>query len=228
MSDMKKITDIRNIKGYSMVELLTVMAIIGILAFIAVPQYSDYLAKSSVRQATSDLLQNARLARTLAIKENQPYVIAFNIGGANTYSIGFDTNGDGIPEGYDNGPVRLVNLQSAYGSNVAFGTTAPSVPDYLLPNQCPACTGTPGNPVLFGATAGPVREVFNPDGSVASTGYVFINHVNTLHSYMLKVGYQSGKFDLWKWDGERSIPNPPTPTECLNPPLKYCGWTELR
>ncbi len=100
-----------NKKGYSLVELVVVMAIAGILAVIAVPQYANFTAKGNVRKAANDLLQNARLARTLAIRDNQVYVISFDVPG-NSYSIGFDTDGDGVPEGYENGPVRVFNLQS--------------------------------------------------------------------------------------------------------------------
>ena len=213
-------------KGYSLVELLVVMTMIGILAIIGVPQYSNFIAKGSVKRATNDLLQNARLASTLAIKENQNYVIAFNLAGPNSYSMGFDTNGDGIPEGYDNGPVRVVNLQSAYGSNIAFGTFTASGPDE--PDSCPACIGIGGATVSFGTTAAPVYEQFNPDGSVQFTGSVFITHMQLGFTYMLRVSYQSGKFDLWKWDGERDNPSPPIVSNCINPPVQYCGWTEIR
>jgi prepilin-type N-terminal cleavage/methylation domain-containing protein len=218
---------IENNKGYSLVELLVVITMIGILAMIGVPRYSDFIAKSNVRRAANDLLQNARLASTLAIKENRNYVIAFNIAGANSYSIGFDTNDDGIPEGYDNGPVRVVTLQSTYGNNVVFGTLATNVPDYQQPNQCPACSGVAGN-VFFDGNTGIVREVFNPDGSVAFIGNVILTHTLRGYSYILRVRYLSGKLDLWMWDGDIDNQNPPEPVECTNAPLKYCGWTEIR
>lgn len=224
---MHKNNFIRDKKGYSLIELLIVMTMIGILAIIGVPRYSDFVAKSSVRRAANDLLQNARLASTLAIKENLNYVIAFNIAGANSYSIGFDTNDDGIPEGYDNGPVRVVNLQTTYGNNVVFGTLASNVPDYEEPNLCPACSGVAGS-VFFDGNTGVVREIFNPDGSVAFIGHVIINHTDRGYSYIIRVRYLSGKLDLWMWDGDIENQSPPETVECINPPLKYCGWTEIR
>ena len=119
---MVKVNHIGNEKGFSLIELVIIMSIIGILAVIGIPSYSNFASKGNVKRAVNDLLQNARLASTLAIKENQNYVVAFEVAGANTYSIGFDTDGDGVPEGYDGGPVRIVNLQNEYGDNVAFGT----------------------------------------------------------------------------------------------------------
>jgi prepilin-type N-terminal cleavage/methylation domain-containing protein len=224
---MLKNNIIRDRKGYSLIELLVVMTMIGILAIIGVPRYADFVAKGNVRRAANDLLQNARIASTLAIKENRNYVIAFYIAGANSYSIGFDTNDDGIPEGYDNGPVRVVNLQTAYGSNIGFGTLATNVPDYQQPNQCPACSAVAGS-VFFDGNTGVVREIFNPDGSVAFIGHVVINHTVRGYSYILRFRYLSGKLDLWMWDGDIDNQSPDEPVECINPPLKYCGWTEIR
>ena len=216
-----------NRKGFSLVELLVIMSVIAILAFIGVPTYSNFVAKNSVKRAVNDLLQNARLSRTLAIKENQNYVIAFGIPAANSYSMGFDTNGDGIPEGYDGGPIRVVNLQNEYGVNVVFGTFTNNGP--AQPNAtCPACIGIGGSTFAFGGTAAPVYEQFNPDGSVQFTGSVFINHAVLGFTYMMRVNFQSGKFDLWVWDGEAGNPAPAIVNNCVNPPLRYCGWTELR
>ena len=223
---MLKLATIRDKKGYSMIELLVAISIIAIISVMGVPQYSNFVAKGNVRRATSDLLQNARLSRTLAIKENQTYVISFNLPVANSYSMGFDTNGDGVPEGYDGGPVRVVNLLSEYGGNVAFGTFTNNGPDE--PESCPACTGIAGSTVAFGTAAGQVYEQFNPDGSVNFTGSAFLNHITLGFTYMMRVSYQSGKFDLWKWDGEAANPSPPIVNNCNNPPIQYCGWTKLK
>src|ERR1700730_14133065 len=46
---------IRNNKGFSLVELMVVVAIIGILAAIAVPNYQRFTAKSKQTEAKSNL-----------------------------------------------------------------------------------------------------------------------------------------------------------------------------
>jgi len=45
----------RNQKGFTLIELMIVIAIIGILAAIAIPQFSSYRAKSFNTAALSDV-----------------------------------------------------------------------------------------------------------------------------------------------------------------------------
>ena len=228
---MIKMTKKHNEKGVTLVELLITIAIISILAGIGIPEYGRFIAKSRVRSAASDLLQNMRLARTMAIKENRTYLITFNDAGANTYSMGFDGDGnntltDPADDGYGEGNVRTVDLSLTYGTEVLFGTAYSEGPGER--DDCPACLDITGSTVAFGGTAGPVRQEFNPDGTISFAGSVFLMHNTRGFTYMLRISNQAGKIDLWKWDGDNDMPMPTKVEQCTNAPRRYCRWTEIR
>ncbi len=180
-------------EGISIVELIIVMSIIAVLAAVAAPRYSQFVAKSRVKRAASDLLQNMRLARTIAIRENRQYLITFD-GNANTYSMGFDGDNNGsladAADGYENGPVRTVDLEDEYGTNVVLDTSnftvvPPNGPDGIAINN-----------------AASLR--FSPDGTVSPIGsYIYLQYNLPDTGYTFCVELESTvKFSLYMWRGD--------------------------
>jgi type II secretory pathway pseudopilin PulG len=83
-----------NTMGITLVEILIVIAIVGILALIGIPEIGRFAADYRARSAATDLVQNMRVARAMAIKENRSYLIVFDTANQR-YLIGFDGDGDG-------------------------------------------------------------------------------------------------------------------------------------
>lgn len=70
-----KLTKMKNQQGFTLIELMIVIAIIGILAAIAIPQFSAYRKRSYNSAAQSDL-RNATTAQEAYFVDEQTYASA--------------------------------------------------------------------------------------------------------------------------------------------------------
>ncbi len=60
-------------KGFTLVELMIVVAIIGILATVAMPAYSNYVRRGKIAEATSSL-SSARVSMEQFYQDNRTYL----------------------------------------------------------------------------------------------------------------------------------------------------------
>jgi prepilin-type N-terminal cleavage/methylation domain-containing protein len=191
IKDMLKVNELKNSSGVTLIELMVVVSIIAIIAVIAVPQYGRFIAKNSVKKAANDLFQNMRLARTIAIKENRPYIMTFNET-PNTYRIGFDgdSNGSLLDAGdqYDGaGPVRAITIPTLYGGDLVLGSA-----NYTL--------NPPNGPNAM-VIADAASFDFQTDGSSDQTGSIYLQETYRGYSASVELASSAGETNLYLWLG---------------------------
>ncbi len=116
--------------GFSLVELMVVVAIIGILAAVAVPKVNVYVAKSRQTEAKTNLA-GLHAAEKAFFSEYNVYATGFNI-------IGYR------PEGRMRYNVGFTQVAHAHVTNYGYNTTMPGTVWNSTTTLCGGVTGANG------------------------------------------------------------------------------------
>ena len=143
-------------KGFTLIELMIVVAIIGILAAVAIPAYQDYIARAQVSEAVS-LMGSAKtpLAEYFADKGTWPTALSDVLGNSSgkytdsitgvntgtvagtgsTYTVQATMKTGGVNAAITAGSVQLNTGDSGKNWNCTAGTANPISSKYL-PGAC--------------------------------------------------------------------------------------------
>ncbi|MCG7372565.1 pilin [Pseudomonas luteola] len=117
-------------KGFTLIELMIVVAIIGILAAIAIPQYQNYVARSQVSRVMSEVgalktsieacINDGRLVVGAAAGNCDPGATGSNLmTGGNTQVSGTTPTGQGTPVVNPATLTTTTTLTATFGNNAA-------------------------------------------------------------------------------------------------------------
>ena len=158
---MKKLSDFTQVKGFTLLELLIVIAFVAIIMAIGIPNFSKWKEKYEINGQAKKVYFDMMLARSTSVKNDNNVSVTFNID-KNFYKVHDDTNSDGIEDHGES--IKSVNLEN----NVEFG-------------YVPGLRDIDGNMVtspVFLESGNTVT--FNRRGQASKGGSIFLIHKNDI------------------------------------------------
>ena len=82
--------------GFTLIEVMIVVAIIGIASALAIPNYVEWKAQHDLREAVSEFSSNLNLARVVAMNRNRQATVTIQVGGSGLIDVSGNAGGTPI------------------------------------------------------------------------------------------------------------------------------------
>jgi type IV fimbrial biogenesis protein FimT len=116
----------KNHSGFTLIEMLTVIAIIGILATVAMPSFMQTIKQDRIVSTANNLMSSFKMARSEAVKREKTVTLKVKDDGA-TWSASFDEDEQMIDfMAFNNDKPGVVINELAEITINAFGESAPT------------------------------------------------------------------------------------------------------
>ena len=112
--------------GFSLMELLIVISIIGIISLIGLPVYKSITPNIALNSSVRDMASDLRYAQQLAVTEQKIYSVRFNILDNNYYIFQADS-GAVIKSRNINSQVKINSITGLSSSTASFTVTGASL-----------------------------------------------------------------------------------------------------
>jgi prepilin-type N-terminal cleavage/methylation domain-containing protein len=151
--------------GFTLLEVLVVLGIIGVMSAVSIPRILDYVRQGRVRAAAQDLTTKISAARMKAVTKNANFGVLFVTQNANTYWVHIEDDVTIPQSGKQN-----LNMNTPDPAQSVRGQLPPGITFATSAAQCPTLPTTnppPGTPALF-----PAIVAFAPNASSFRFSYL--------------------------------------------------------
>lgn len=195
----------RSLSGYSVIETLIVVALIGVLSALAVPQLISERRLTRSVGVTREILSQMRLARQMAMSQRQAFTFQYN--NATKQISVIDHNSNLGPDLFtDPAYPSTVNSRAISTTPLAAGGLDSSEITYGIPTGLPTAALRDGIS-LTSLTNNQFNVTFQPDGSVIDAAgnpvgvamFIYNNRASQATASAISVMGASGRIKIWRY-----------------------------
>jgi prepilin-type N-terminal cleavage/methylation domain-containing protein len=122
LSHQTEIEMLRSIKGFTLMEVMIVTAIIGLLSALAIPNYLQWQSRYQLKQAAMEITSELTTSRFVAMNRNVSITTTFAITGGQLTTTAIDPSGGAVFTQATNIP-KVTSVVLVGGGNLQFSSS---------------------------------------------------------------------------------------------------------